>query len=90
MKKVGELLISSMAKKGLAREAIGAEVCFFADGWGKHSFRSVSFSRGILKVSVASSSAAQELQMKEEEIVNYLNKKMGKEIVKRVRIVNNS
>ncbi|MFA5926712.1 MAG: DciA family protein [Patescibacteria group bacterium] len=90
MKKIGEFIFSSMAKKGLIKETVGAQICFYAESWGKYPFRSVSFSRGILKVSVTSSSAAQELQMKEEEIIEYLNKKIGRKIVKGVRIVNNS
>jgi len=88
MDKVGKLLLKSLARRGLAGAAISAQICYLADEWGKGRFKSISFSRGILKVSVRSSAAAQELSMEEEKLLRYLNKKIGREIVKRVRSVN--
>ena len=88
MDKVGNLLLKSLSKRGLAGTAISAEICYFADEWGKSRFKSISFSRGVLKVSVRSSAAAQELSMDEEKLIKHLNKKIGREIVKRVRIMN--
>lgn len=88
MQKVSNILLKSLSKRGLAGTAISAEVCYFADEWAKSRFKSISFSRGILKVSVRSSASAQELSMDEEKLIGHLNKKIGRDIVKRVRIVN--
>ena len=90
MEHIGKYLLKVMAKKGLGGVAVSSQVCYFADKWGEGRFKSVSFSRGVLKVYVRSSAAAQELSMDEEKLVEYLNKKIGREIVKRVRIENNS
>lgn len=88
MDKIGKLLMGNMAKKGIAGAALGAQVCYFAEKWGKGRFSAVSLSRGILKLSVRTSCAAQDLSMQEEELVNHLNEKIGKNIVKRIRIIN--
>jgi len=90
MEKVSKILLRRLADKGLAGVAISSQLCYFADEWSKGRFKSISFSRGILKVSVRSSAASQEISMEEEKLVEFLNKKIGREIVKRVRIVNNS
>jgi len=88
MKKLNEFLLPALAKRGLKKTVQSAEVCFFAQEWGKGRFTAISFSRGILKVSVTSSSAAQSLQMDEEKLVDFLNNKIGPNTVKSVRIMN--
>ena len=88
MEHIGKHLLRVMAKRGLAGVAISSQLCYFADGWSKGRFKAISFSRGTLKVSVRSSAAGQEISMEEEKLVEFLNKKTGREIVKRVRIVN--
>ena len=90
MEKLDKFLTSSLAKKGLGKAVIGAQICFYALEWGNSRFEPISFSRGILKVSVSSSSAASELQMEEEKLIQYLNSKIGKKVVKSVRIINGS
>jgi len=80
--------MASMAKRGIAGAALGAQVCYFAEKWGKGRFSAVSLSRGILKLSVRSSAVAQDLSMQEEELVEYLNTKLEKNVVKRIRIIN--
>lgn len=77
-----------MSKKGLGGAAISSQICYFADKWASGRFKSVSFSRGTLKVSVRSSAAAQELSMDEEKLVKYLNSKILRPVVKRVRFEN--
>lgn len=88
MDKLDKILRPSLAKKGLLGAAISAEICFLAEEWGKGRFQAISFSRGILKLSVESSSAASELSMEQDKLISYLNGKQGKNIVKSVRIVN--
>ena len=79
-----------MAKKGLGGAAVSSQICFYANEWGKDRFDAISYSRGVLKLSVRDSIDAGEVQMESEGIISYVNSKMGREIVKRVRIVNSN
>lgn len=88
MDKLDKFLRPALAKKGLLGAATSAEVCFLADKWGNGRFSSTSFSKGVLKLSVLSSAASAELSMQEEELINFLNKRIGRESVKSIRIVN--
>ncbi len=88
MEKIDKLLLSTMAKKGLGEPVLGALVCFWAAEWSTGSFEPISFSRGILKVSVRSSAAASELHIIEEDLIDVLNEKAGRKLVRRVRIMN--
>ena len=90
MDKLGKILRPALAKKGLLGAATSAEICFLAEEWGNGRFEAISYSKGILKLSVVGSSAASELSMKKEELISYLNKKLGREHVKQVRIMNYS
>lgn len=90
MKKLGDFMLPALAKKGLKKESEGALVCFHAEEWGKPLVKPISFATGILKVSVPSSSAAQELSMREEDLIKYINDKMGKKLVRTIRIVKSS
>jgi len=76
-----------MADKGLAGAAVSSQVCFYADEYGKGSFTAISFSRGVLKLSVADSIDAGEVQMMSEEIIDHVNKKIKRALVKKIRIV---
>ena len=87
MDKVEFILKRSLAKKGLLGAARSAEICFLAEKAAKGRFQAISFSRGVLKVSAASSAAAQEINMDEERIIDEINHKLGNEAVKRVRII---
>lgn len=86
MERIDKILQSSLAKKGLLQTAKSSEVCFLADKWGNGRFNAVSFSRGVLKVSVSSSPAASELQIDEEKLIEFLNNKIGC-LVKQLRII---
>jgi len=88
MDRIGNILVPALAKKGLAGQAISAQICFYATKWGNGRFEPVSFSRGTLKVSVKSCSAASELQMQEDNLIEFVNEKMKRDIVKRIRIMN--
>jgi len=87
MDKLNKILMASLAKKGLGKIARSSLVCFYAEGWGKGRFKPVSFARGVLKVSVDSSPAASELQIEEAKLIDFVNVKIGKEIVRSIRIV---
>jgi hypothetical protein len=88
MDKLDKFLRPALAKRGLLGAATSAEVCFLADKWGNGRFSAISFSKGVLKLSVLSSSASSELAMEQETLIDHLNKKIGRESVKSVRIVN--
>ncbi len=88
MEKLGNILISSMSKKGLGGAAVSSQICFYATEIGKGAFTATSFTRGILKLSCVDSLDAGEVQMMSEEIIDYVNKKVKRDIVKRIRIVN--
>ena len=88
MDKVGKLLLKNMSKKGLGGAAVSSEICFYADKWGKARFQTISYTRGTLKLAVSNSSVAQDLDMEKEKLMDYVNQKVGREIVKKVRIVN--
>jgi predicted nucleic acid-binding Zn ribbon protein len=90
MERIDKIINKSLAKKGLYKATNGALVCFYAKEWGKGRFEPISFANGILKVSASSSPAAAELQIQENDLIEYLNKKLGKPQVKRLRIVLNN
>jgi predicted nucleic acid-binding Zn ribbon protein len=88
MDKLDKILRPALAKKGLLKIATSAEVCFYATEWKNVRFIPISFSRGVLKVSVSSSSAASELQMQSEDLLESINRKFSKKIVRSLRIMN--
>ena len=90
MDKLGDFLNDAVNRKGLSAASTGSLVCFWADEWAKGRFTPISYSRGTLKVAVDSASAAQELQMECEKLINHLNMKAGKKIVSSIRIENHS
>jgi hypothetical protein len=88
MEKLDKILKHRLAERGLSKVAEGAQICFLVEKWGMNRCRPISLSKGVLKVSASSSSEASELQMDSEKLIDFLNKKMGKNIVQRLRIVN--
>jgi hypothetical protein len=87
MEKIDQILAKSLAKKGLSKVTQGAMICFYASEWNKDLFCPISFTNGILKVSVDSSPAASELQIRESELIEYLNNRIGKKSVRQLRII---
>lgn len=90
MDKLNKFLNNSLAKKGLLGQARSAQICFYAGEWGKLPISPISFSRGVLKVSVTSPTLAGELKMQEEDLLGFINRKMGGKLVKELRIMNYS
>lgn len=88
MEKINKLIMGTLAKKGLAGPAQSAQICFYATEWPVAQITPISFSKGLLKVSVSSSSESSELQMKESLLIDFINQKMGKNVVRRLRILN--
>ena len=88
MDKLGDFMNNALAAKGLSRTTGSAQICFWADEWGKGRFRPVSFSRGVLKLAVSSASAAQEISMDAEKLIKHLNSRIGHLRVESIRIEN--
>ena len=87
MEKLNKLLLPSLAKKGLARQAVSAQICHYALEWSKNGIKPISFNKGVLKIGTTSSSQASEFQMRQDELIDYIDKKIGKKVVRAVRFV---
>ena len=87
MEKLDKILMAALAKRKLSGTVRSAQICFYAGQWGLASFKPISFLRGILKVSVNSSPAASELEIRKEELVDYINGRLGQKSVRSVRII---
>jgi len=90
MEPLKKFLLPAMAKKGLAGAAVAAQVCFYADSLGKDRFDAISFSQGVLKIAARDCLDAGEIQLESEKIISFVNQKMRREIVKKIRIINSS
>jgi hypothetical protein len=88
MDRISKLLLPALSRKGLAGTATSAQICFYAKKWGKGRFSAISYSKGTLKLSCRSSSAAQDLDMEREKLMDHINTKMKRDIVKSIRIIN--
>jgi hypothetical protein len=88
MDKLSKILKGSLARRGLLKPSEGAEICFYAEKWGKLPFCPISFSKGVLKVSVDSSAVSSELHMQADDLLGFINKKLGKKMVRQLRIIN--
>jgi len=87
MEKLDKILMSALAKKKLSGTVRSAQICFYADEWGDGRFQAISFLRGVLKVSVNSSPAASELEIQKEDLIDSVNKRLGQNSVRSVRII---
>lgn len=80
MDKVGKILKVVLNKKDLSKAAEAAQICYLANDWGKGRFEAVSFARSVLKLRVDNHCAAQEAQMLEEELLEYLEEMVGRKV----------
>lgn len=64
------------------RILVAARICYEAE---KLDLNPISFSDGVLTLSVKNSSEASELQFKKSEILEKINKKIGRNIVEKIR-----
>ncbi len=80
MEKIDKILKYSFTKKAVGRAARSAMVCFYAEKWGNHQMKAISYSGGILKLSADNSSQLMEIDMKKESLQKYLKEKTGEEV----------
>lgn len=88
MEKINKILNHRLAQRGLSKTVESAQICFWVSKWDNSRCQPISFSKGILKLSVKSAAEASELQMESENLIDFINQKMAKKIVQRVRIIN--
>ena len=86
MEKLDEILRSQLARKKLSGTLRAAQICFYATQWAKTPCKILSFSKGILKVAVDSSPAASELEIQKEDLLSFVNQKLGKNAVRFIKI----
>ena len=85
MDKIGKILKVVVNKKGLAKAANASQICYLANRWGEGSFEAISFSGSSLKLMVKNHAQAQEVQMSEEELLDYIEEMIGSRQVRRIR-----
>lgn len=69
---------------GLAKQASAARVCALADEVADGEWKAVSFRNGILKIMVESNEKAYLVKLKSAEIIERVNKKLGRAEVLRL------
>ena len=82
--KIGEILSRHINAMGLSKQFAAARVCAVANEAGKGEFEVVSYKNGVLKVHVDSGARAHLIKLREVEILRNINKKLGKDVVKRL------
>lgn len=86
MEKFDTILRSRLTNKKLSGTLRAAQICFYVSKWGKTPCKAISFSKGVLRVSVNSSSAASELEIQKEDLISFINEKISNNVVRLVRI----
>ena len=87
MEKLDKIIALSLTKKKLGKPLKAAQICFYAGLWGKAHLKPIAFSGGVLKVSVKSSPAASELEIQKEDLLDFVNAKIGYKAVRSIRII---
>ena len=85
MDKIGRILGGESRLKRFQKPLEAANVCAAGATCVDARYSIISFKNGLLAVGVKSSAEAANLQMKSGQILECINTKLGKEIVKRIR-----
>ena len=92
MKKISSLLWQSIAKAGIEKEMLASLVIeefkknLIAE-FGEKILKKIKilhFKNGILTISILSSVIAQEIKLKEKDLIEKINQKFNKKIVERI------
>lgn len=81
---ISNILERNLARKGLLKAAYSARVCAIAKEVGAGEFEPVSHKDGALKILVSDSSRAHLLKIKEPQLIEQINSKLGQKVVKRL------
>lgn len=85
MKKVSHFLSDNPRYNRYKKPLEAAKVCEATRELGKGRFGVISFSRGLLSLSVSSPAQMMELQAQSDGLINEINQKLRENIVERVR-----
>ena len=85
MDKIGKILGQESRLKRFQKPLEAANVCQAGASCVDARYNIVSFKNGLLAVAVRSSAEAANLQMKSSQILECVNKKLGREAVKKLR-----
>lgn len=85
MKKISDFLRYNPRYKRYQKPLEAARICEAARALADGRFGVISFRGGLLSLSVGSSAQAANLSAESEKIINELNKKIGQNIVERLR-----
>ncbi len=85
MDKLDKILKVVVNQKGLRKAADAARICYLSNKWADGRFEAISFERGALKLRCDNHCAAQEAQMLEDDLLDYLEEILGGRTVRRIR-----
>jgi len=85
--KISEVLARRLAHHGLLGTYIASQVCEAATEIAGGMFTPVSFSKGVLKVTVSTSGRGHLLKLKQNSVIEQINKKLNTKKVIRLTIV---
>lgn len=86
--KVSTVLTEKTKKKGKSSVFLASLVCYAAMEIGHSLFEPVSFKNGTLFVRAKNPSSATALLLSQNQILKEINQKLGKELVKEIKIKN--
>ena len=84
--KASTILEKKVRKRGKSEILMAALVCYLAGKIKNGEFWPVSFKDGVLTLKTESSSASSDVLARKEEIIQKINKKVGKEVVKKIKL----
>ncbi|MGA2666703.1 MAG: DciA family protein [Patescibacteria group bacterium] len=85
MEKINKILGQQSRYKRIQKPLEAASVCQAATSCIEPPYHIVSFKGGLLTVGTRTMAAAANLQMKSVQIIKCVNKKIGRELVQRLR-----
>lgn len=85
MEQINKLIKTNAKYKRLQKPLEAAKICEIARALSRGRFGAVSFCRGVLCLSVESSTQAANLVLESEKIISALNQKIGQPAIKRLR-----
>lgn len=92
-KTIQSLMPKAATKMGIGKEFQAIQICVAADKIlheiypqnGPYKIRSKSFQKGLLTVSAPTSASSQDITMRKDHLIEMINHKMGRKVVKELR-----
>ena len=83
--KIKNLLEKRLNRLNLNKIAQSSYICHVANNIGKkYDFKAISFTHGVLKISIENHFICQQISFKKNEIINLINKKLKNNSVKKI------